>query len=195
MFIVAGLGNPEKGYALNRHNFGFMAVDTLAASYGFPLFSSKYDGLVSLGEIGKDKVLLLKPLTFMNLSGNSVGKAVGFYKVPLTNVIVLHDDMDLDFGKIKSKTGGSPAGHNGLKSIDACIGANYARIRLGIGHPKNNGSVSDFVLSNFSKVEQEELPFILGDVATAFPEMIKKGIADSAGFTNALGLLKSKQGL
>jgi len=194
MFIVAGLGNPSADYALTRHNFGFMAADTLAESYGFPPFSNKYSGLCSIGDIKGEKVMLLKPLTFMNLSGDSLIKAVSFYKVPLSHIIVIHDDMDIEFGKIKAKTGGSAAGHNGLKSIDSHLGTNYTRIRLGISHPGGKGEVKDFVLSKFSKAEMEELPFILSDIAQAFPAVFTDKGANAAAFTNALGLLKKKRG-
>ena len=194
MFLVAGLGNPSADYALTRHNFGFMAADTLAESYGFPPFSNKFSGLCSLGEIAGEKVMLLKPLTFMNLSGDSLVKAVSFYKIPLTHVIVIHDDLDIEFGKIKAKTGGGAGGHNGLKSIDSHLGVNYTRIRLGISHPMGKGEVKDFVLSKFSKAEAEELPFILSDIAQAFPAILTNKGANAAAFTNALGLLKEKRG-
>lgn len=195
MFIVAGLGNPSADYALTRHNFGFMAADTIAESYGFPPFSNKFSGLVSVGEIKSQKVMLLKPLTFMNLSGDSVAKAVSFYKESLSNLVVIHDDLDIDFGKIKAKTGGSAGGHNGLRSIDSHLGTNYSRIRLGISSPFSRRDVKNFVLSRFSKEELEELPIILADVAEALPCMLASNGANPAAFTNALGLIKNKRGV
>lgn len=193
MFIVAGLGNPGAKYAFNRHNFGFMAIDALAEEYGFGSFSAKFDGLMSLGEIEGQKVLLLKPMTFMNLSGNSLGKAVSFYKEQPQNVIVIHDDMDLDFGRIKAKFSGSAAGHNGLKSIDSHIGNGYARIRLGIGHAGNKMETANFVTGNFPKQELKEIPFILADVIRLFPLLLKGGEAGTAAFSNAMGLEKTKE--
>jgi PTH1 family peptidyl-tRNA hydrolase len=191
MFLVAGLGNPGAEYAATRHNFGFMAADTIAESYGFSSFAPKFNGLWAEGRIAGEKVYLLKPLTFMNLSGKAVGEAVSFYKIPLDNVIVVHDDLDLAFGQVKAKRGGSNAGHNGLKSIDAAIGQGYVRIRLGIDHPKNGQEVISYVTSKFSKEQAEELPFILGDVAEAFAAMLEGGEANTNAFTTKLALLRA----
>ena len=189
MFLVAGLGNPGAEYAATRHNFGFMAADTIAESYDFSSFAPKFNGLWAEVKIAGEKVYLLKPMTFMNLSGKAVGEAVNFYKIPLDNVIVMHDDLDLAFGQIKAKRGGSSAGHNGLKSIDAAIGQGYARIRLGIDHPKNGQDVISYVTGKFPKEQAEELPFILGDVAKAFVAMIEGGVANPNAFTTKLALL------
>jgi len=189
MFLVAGLGNPGAEYAATRHNFGFMVADTIAESYDFSSFAPKFNGLWAEGRIAGEKIYLLKPMTFMNLSGKAVGEAVNFYKIPLDNVIVMHDDLDLAFGQIKAKRGGSSAGHNGLKSIDAAIGQGYARIRLGIDHPKNGQDVISYVTGKFPKEQAEELPFILGDVAKAFVAMIEGGVANPNAFTTKLALL------
>ena len=134
MFLIVGLGNPGKEYENTRHNVGFMVADTIFKEYGFANFKDKFDGLIAEGKIEGEKVYLLKPHTFMNLSGNSVIKAANFYKILPENIIVIHDDMDLPIGKIKAKIGGGSGGHNGIKSIDAAITPNYNRIRIGIGH-------------------------------------------------------------
>ena len=138
MFLIVGLGNPGAEYAATRHNIGFMTADYLHEKYNFSPFKSKFDGLIAEGKINNEKVLLLKPQTFMNLSGNSVVKAANFYKILPQNVIVIHDDMDLPVGKLKAKIGGGAGGHNGLKSIDAAITPNYNRIRIGVCHPQGH---------------------------------------------------------
>ncbi len=186
MFLVAGLGNPEAGYAKNRHNFGFMAADELCRQYSFSGYKNKFSGLLAEGKIGAEKVLILKPLTFMNRSGISVSEAASFYKLSPAQVIVLHDDLDLDFGKVKVKKGGGNAGHNGLKSIDAHFGSDYIRVRLGISHPDKQQVVS-YVLADFPKAEQEEIPFLLADVSKVFPELLN---GDMASFSNKLALLR-----
>ena len=131
MFLIVGLGNPGAEYDKTRHNAGFMAADALHACYRFAPYKSKFDGLIAEGQINGEKVFLLKPQTYMNLSGNSVVKAANFYKILPQNIVVIHDDLDLPAGKIKAKTGGGAGGHNGLKSIDAAITPDYHRIRLG----------------------------------------------------------------
>ncbi|MBR7159202.1 MAG: aminoacyl-tRNA hydrolase [Alphaproteobacteria bacterium] len=186
MILVAGLGNPEAGYAKNRHNFGFMAADELCRQFSFSDYKHKFSGLVAEGKIAGEKVLVLKPLTFMNRSGISVSEAANFYKLSPEQVIVFHDDLDLDFGKVKAKKGGGNAGHNGLKSIDAHFGNAYIRIRLGISHPDKQQVVS-YVLADFTASEREEISFLLSDVANAFPELITGG---TSAFTNKLALLR-----
>jgi PTH1 family peptidyl-tRNA hydrolase len=164
MFVLVGLGNPGEKYALNRHNIGFMAVDSFAAAYHFSPFKMKFSAAISEGTIGNYKVLLCKPLTYMNLSGQSIGDLIRFYKIPPAHVYVVHDDLDLEPGQIKMKIGGGNGGHNGLKSLDQHIGKEYWRVRLGIGHPGHSlykDGVADYVLSNFSKQDEGWLISIL----------------------------------
>ena len=159
MFLVVGLGNPGAEYAATRHNVGFMAADELHRRYNFTPFRAKFNGLIAEGQIEGEKVYLLKPQTFMNLSGNSVVQAAKFYKILPQNIIVIHDDMDLPTTKIKAKTGGGSGGHNGIKSIDAAITPNYSRIRIGVGHPQNteNDNIINHVLSNFAKQDKKNI--------------------------------------
>jgi PTH1 family peptidyl-tRNA hydrolase len=169
MWLLVGLGNPGSKYAGNRHNIGFMAVDRIAARHGIGPFKAKYNGQLAEGRIGDQKVALLKPETFMNESGRSVGAAAKFYKIPPDHIIVFHDELDLAASKIRVKKGGGNAGHNGLRSIDAHLGTpDYIRVRLGIGHPGEKDRVHGYVLSDFAKVEQEWLdPYLeaVGDYA------------------------------
>lgn len=185
MYLVVGLGNPGKEYANTRHNAGFMAADEISRRFSFSTFREKFDGLVAEGNIGGEKVLLLKPQTYMNLSGNSVVKAAFFYKILPQNVIVIHDDMDLKLGQIKAKCGGSSGGHNGIKSIDSQISPNYNRIRIGVGHPEHQqNQVIDYVLSSFGREEKEILNQSIDTVADLIDILIKNGLPD---FCNALG--------
>lgn len=165
MFIVAGLGNPGSQYSLNRHNIGFMAIDVIAEQYNFPPFKTKFSAHISEGKIGNHRVILCKPITFMNLSGRPIAELAKFYKIPLDHLYVLHDDLDLLPGKIKVKKGGGHGGHNGLRSIDACLGQEYWRLRLGIGHPGFKDAVSGYVLSNFKSSDEEWLTDLLAAVA------------------------------
>lgn len=190
MFLIVGLGNPGNEYAETRHNVGFMAADCLAEKYNFSPFKAKFDGLVAEGMIDGEKVLLLKPQTFMNLSGNAVVKATSFYKILPQKVIVIHDDMDLQPGQIKAKCGGGAGGHNGLKSIDAHIGPNYNRIRIGVGHPNGRGEeVVNHVLSRFSKADKELLLKDLNLVSENIGILLADGMA---AFTNKIGMLMKK---
>ncbi|MDO4161908.1 MAG: aminoacyl-tRNA hydrolase [Pseudomonadota bacterium] len=186
MFLVVGLGNPGADYAATRHNVGFMAADEIHRRYNFLPFRSKFDGLIAEGLIEGEKVFLLKPQTFMNLSGNSVVKAANFYKILSQNIIVIHDDMDLPTDKIKAKLGGGAGGHNGLKSIDSCITPNYNRIRIGIGHPQNRDadSIVNHVLSGFSKADKANIETDIDIVADLIGILLKKGLAE---FSNQLG--------
>ena len=170
MKLWVGLGNPGAKYAGNRHNIGFMAMDRIAADHGFTPWRKAFQGLVSEGRLGAEKVALLKPETFMNLSGQSVQAAVAFWKLPLTDLTVFHDELDLAPGKLRLKQGGGHAGHNGLRSIHGHLGDNYARIRLGIGHPGHKDKVAPYVLSDFAKAEQDWLEDLL------------RGISDGAAF-------------
>lgn len=171
MFVLVGLGNPGPQYSLNRHNVGFMVVDTIAHSYPFSPFKLKFNALISEGGIGSHKILLCKPTTFMNRSGQAVGPLINFYKIPPNNVYVVHDDLDLDLGRLKLKQGGGSGGHNGLKSLDQSIGKEYWRLRIGISHPGHALAVSNYVLSDFSKNEQKALVPILTTLAELAPDL------------------------
>ncbi len=187
MFLIVGLGNPGKEYENTHHNAGFMVIDALASEYGFGIFKEKFDGLIAEGKIGREKVYLLKPLTFMNLSGNSVVKAANFYKILPDKVIVIHDDMDLPIGKVKAKIGGGSGGHNGIKSIDAAITPQYNRIRIGIGRAVGAAQDPvDFVLSKFSKSELKELEENISVVCKNLPILLEKGINE---YSSQLGML------
>lgn len=192
MFLVVGLGNPGAEYAATRHNVGFMAADEIHRRYNFSPFKNKFDGLIAEGSIEGEKVYLLKPQTFMNLSGNSVVKAAHFYKILPQNIVVIHDDMDLPTDKIKAKIGGGAGGHNGIKSIDAAISPNYNRIRLGVGHPanKDEDSVVNHVLSGFSKADKENVERNIEIVVDLLPVLLKKGVAE---FSNQLGMKLAKR--
>ncbi len=185
MKLFVGLGNPGAKYAGNRHNIGFMAVDRIAADHGFGPWRSKFQGVMSEGRLGREKVVLLKPETFMNLSGQSVGEAMRFHKLEPADVIVFHDELDLGPGKCRLKTGGGHAGHNGLRSIHAHIGEAYDRVRLGIGHPGDKNRVAGYVLSDFAKAEADWLEDLLrgiSDGAVALAE------GEGAKFLNAVSL-------
>ncbi len=186
MFLIVGLGNPGAEYAATRHNVGFMVADRLAEKYAFGNFRAKFDGLIAEGEIEGEKTFLLKPQTYMNLSGNSVVKVANFYKILPANIVVIHDDMDLPVGKLKAKCGGGAGGHNGLKSIDAAISPNYNRIRIGVGHPLSRGeAVVNHVLSGFSKADAEVIKQEIDFVADTIPILLKKGVAE---YSNKLGM-------
>lgn len=173
MKLFVGLGNPGEKYNANRHNIGFMAVDRIAERHGFGPWRKKFQGLVSEGNIGADRVLLLKPETYMNESGLSVGEAQRFLKISLSDVYVFHDELDLAPGKVKLKAGGGNAGHNGLRSISAHIENEYKRVRLGIGHPGSKDAVVYYVLNDFAKVERAWLSDLLDAVADAAPFLAK----------------------
>lgn len=181
MYLIVGLGNPGREYDRTRHNAGFMVVDHLANSFSFAPFKAKFDGLIAEGKIGTKKVFLLKPQTFMNLSGNAVVKAAHFYKILPQNIIVIHDDMDLPLGKVKAKCGGGAGGHNGLKSIDAVISPNYNRIRIGVGH---GADAVRHVLSPFSMTEQEAVDAAVKLVEAHIEILLNKGMPE---FSNAIG--------
>lgn len=154
MILLVGLGNPGREYAANRHNVGYMAVDEIVRRYCFESYQKKFKGLLSTGLIDGQKILVLKPETYMNLSGESVQAAMAFYKITPDNIIVFHDDMDLPLCKIKVKRGGGSGGHNGLKSIDSHIGQAYRRVRIGVDKPVMKEQVVSWVLSNFPSEEQ-----------------------------------------
>jgi PTH1 family peptidyl-tRNA hydrolase len=182
MKLFAGLGNPGAAYALNRHNIGFMAVDSIAALHDFGPWKTRFHGLTSEGRIGAERVTLLKPATFMNESGRSVGEAVRFYKLdPAEALTVFYDELDLEPFKVRVKHGGGAAGHNGIRSIDAHVSPAYRRVRLGIGHPGHKDRVSPYVLGNFAKAEMEALADLLGAVAAEVPWLLA---GDEARFMN-----------
>ncbi len=180
--MIVGLGNPGAEYHETRHNAGFMAVDYMAEKFSFGSFREKFDGLIAEGKIDGEKVYLLKPQTYMNLSGNSVVKAAHFYKILPQNVIVFHDDMDLPLGKIKAKNGGGSGGHNGIKSIDSAITSCYNRVRIGVGHPQGrNEEIVSFVLARFTKAEKEVLCKSLCVACDNIDVLIKKDLASYSG--------------
>lgn len=183
MRLFVGLGNPGGQYERNRHNVGFMAVDAIAAAHGFGPWRAKFQGAVAEGRLGLEKVLLLKPGTFMNLSGDAVRAAMTFYKLAPVEVVVFHDELDLPAGRVRAKTGGGHAGHNGLRSIDAHIGANFHRVRIGIGHPGDKRLVTAYVLGDFDKAEQAWLGPMLAGIAEGAPALAG---GDTAGFLNAV---------
>ncbi|MCT8161864.1 aminoacyl-tRNA hydrolase [Pseudoruegeria sp. SHC-113] len=185
MQIFVGLGNPGAKYAANRHNIGFMALDRIAEDHGFAPWRGKFQGSVSEGRLGSEKVVLLKPETFMNLSGQSVGEAMRFYKLTPADVTVFHDELDLAPGRLKVKTGGGHAGHNGLRSIHQHIGEAYRRVRMGIGHPGNKNAVSAYVLRDFAKAEQDWLDDVLRGVSDGAADLAK---GDAGRFMNAVAL-------
>lgn len=185
MKLIAGLGNPGAKYAQNRHNIGFMAVDRIAADHGFSAWKGKFQGVISEGRLGSEKVVLLKPETFMNLSGQSVGEAMRFYKLDPSDVIVLHDEIDLAPAKVRVKTSGGHAGHNGLRSIHAHIGEAYGRVRLGVGHPGHKDAVPGFVLRDFPKADQDWLDDVILGVSDGAAHLAE---GDSGKFLNAVSL-------
>lgn len=185
MQLFVGLGNPGPKYARNRHNIGFMALDQIASDHGFPPFRGKFQGEVSEGRLGNDRVILLKPMTFMNLSGQSVGEAMRFYKLDSTDITVFHDEIDLAPGKVKLKAGGGHAGHNGLRSIHQHIGPHYDRVRLGVGHPGHKDAVPGYVLHDFPKADEEWLDDVLRGIGDGAPKL---AAGDGPGFLNAIGL-------
>lgn len=172
MLLVVGLGNPGSDYANNRHNIGFMAADEIVRRYSFAPFRSKFHGDLSDGTVGGEKVLVLKPQTYMNESGRSVQAAMAFYKIAPEDVIVIHDEIDLAGGKARLKRGGGHAGHNGLRSIHAHVGPDYARVRLGVGHPGDKDKVAGHVLKDFAKAERPWVDTLVDAVATHFPLLV-----------------------
>ena len=178
MFLLVGLGNPGSKHEGNRHNIGFMVIDELARANNFPAFKGKFQGELSEGRLGNQKIALLKPQTYMNESGQSVGKTAKFFKIPPEKIIVFHDELDLAPRRIKVKQGGGAGGHNGLKSIDQHLGnKNYWRVRCGIGHPGDKNRVSGYVLNDFSKDEQKWLRDWIDDLSR-YADMLIEGNYD-----------------
>ena len=185
MKLIIGLGNPGSKYAGNRHNIGFMALDRIASDHGFSPWRSKFQGQICDGRFGSDKVILLKPETFMNLSGQSVGEAMRFHKLAPEDVIVFHDEIDLAPSKVRLKTGGGHAGHNGLRSIHGHIGPDYDRVRLGVGHPGHKDAVPGYVLRDFAKADQDWLDDVLRGISDGIDQLVA-GHGDK--FLNAVAL-------
>jgi PTH1 family peptidyl-tRNA hydrolase len=183
--LFVGLGNPGAKYAANRHNIGFMAVDRIATDHGFGPWKKAFQGEVSEGRFGSQRVVLLKPGTFMNLSGQSVRAAVDFHKIELDDVTVFHDELDLIPGKCRVKQGGGHAGHNGLRSLHAHIGDGYGRVRLGIGHPGHKDRVAGYVLSDFAKADGDWLDDLMRGISDGASAL---AAGDTAGFQNAVAL-------
>ena len=169
MKLVIGLGNPGNEYTNTRHNIGFMAVDALHRRHSFSEWKEKFNGLFASGNIDGQKILLLKPQTFMNLSGKSVQAACTFYKIKPEDIFVFHDEIDIALGKVKIKLAGGDAGHNGLKSITGALGKNYTRIRLGVGRPELKAQVSGYVLGNFTKAQQPIVDQTCDAITSVFP--------------------------
>ncbi len=184
MKLLVGLGNPGAQYAGNRHNIGFMAVDAIAATHGISPWKTKHGGLLAEGNVGNERVLLLKPQTFMNKSGDSVQQVARFYKLDNADIVVFYDELDLAPGKVRVKVGGGNGGHNGLRSIDPQIGLDYKRVRLGIGHPGKE-NVTHHVLGDFAKADKAWLDPLLDEIAREVPLLLK---GDDAGFMNKLAL-------
>lgn len=188
LFCLCGLGNPGPKYASNRHNIGFIIIDFLAKYFSYSAFSKKFSGEFSYRNIGEKNVILFKPLTYMNNSGSPLSQLVNFYKIPLSNVIVFHDEADLDFARIKIKCGGGNAGHNGLKSIDQFLGKDYWRLRFGVGRDKEERlSLGDHVLTDFLKTEMATIEEILKNIANNIELLLDMDkIIDKELFVKAL---------
>ena len=183
--LLVGLGNPGDTYARHRHNVGFMAVDVIHESYNFGPWRRRFQGAVSEGTLARRKTYLLKPATYMNESGRSVRETAQFFKIPLESIVVIHDEIDLTAAKLRVKTGGGDAGHNGLRSITAALGADYRRVRVGVGHPGDKERVHGHVLQNFSKADEDWLVPLLSAMAEAAPFLAKN---DDAGFMNKVAV-------
>ena len=174
MLLFVGLGNPTPDSENNRHNVGFKIIDSINKKFALSKQKPKFKGLLTTGNIGEEKVYAIKPLTFMNNSGTCIRELIEYFKIEAEDVIVFHDDLDIEFGKIKAKFGGSNAGHNGIASIDKFIGKDYSRVRIGIGKPKTNIEISDFVLQNFTEEESMGIEKITKDINDSISILIEK---------------------
>ena len=174
MLLFVGLGNPTPGSQDNRHNIGFKIIDSINRKFSLSKQKPKFKGLLTTGNIENNKVYAIKPLTFMNSSGICIRELLEYFKIEAENVFVFHDDIDIDFGKIKAKFGGSSAGHNGIASIDKFIGKDYSRIRIGIGKPESKISVSDYVLKDFNEDEQQKLSEVTDKILDSIKILIEK---------------------
>ena len=191
MLVFAGLGNPGAKYANNRHNVGFMAADAIARRHGFSPWTKKFHGLIAEGSLGAEKILLIKPQGFMNLSGQSVGEALRFYKLQPSALTVFYDELDLAPGKVRVKKGGGAGGHNGIRSIDGHVGNDYRRVRIGIGHPGVKEMVSPHVLGDFAKSDYEWLDPLLDAIADGADLLVK---GDDSSFMNRIALFGGGKG-
>jgi PTH1 family peptidyl-tRNA hydrolase len=191
MLLFVGLGNPGAKYARNRHNIGFLALEAIAREHGFQPLRKRFQGLASEGAIDGRRAILLEPQTYMNESGRAVAEAARFHKIPLSDIVVLHDELDLAPGKLRVKTGGGNAGHNGLRSITAQLGNDYRRVRLGIGHPGDKALVHGYVLNDFGKSEQGWVD-ALCDAVARNAGVLAKG--DDAAFQNRVHLAMDAAG-
>ena len=174
MLLLVGLGNPSPDNEHNRHNVGFKVIDAINQEFNLSKQKPKFKGLLTTGKIGDKKVYAIKPLTFMNNSGICIRELIEYFKIDAEDVIVFHDDLDIDFSKIKAKFGGSSAGHNGIESIDKFIGKEYSRVRVGIGKPEKKIEVSDFVLTNFTDEEKLELDKVIKNIIDSISILIDK---------------------
>ena len=174
MLLLVGLGNPGSNNVNNRHNIGFKIIDAVNAHFKLSKQKPKFKGLLTTGNIESKKIYAIKPLTFMNNSGTAIKELIDYFKIDSKDVFVFHDDMDIDFGKIKAKFGGSSAGHNGIDSIDKFIGKDYSRVRVGIGKPKNNIEISDYVLQNFDEDEMIGLEKIIENISESISILIDR---------------------
>jgi PTH1 family peptidyl-tRNA hydrolase len=174
MILLVGLGNPTPNSQDNRHNIGFKIIDAINQKFSLSKQKPKFKGLLTTGDISSKKIYAIKPLTFMNNSGICIRELIEYFRIDVEDVIVFHDDLDIDFGKIKAKLGGSSAGHNGIASIDKFIGKEYSRVRVGIGKPETKISVSDYVLNNFNDEEKIELEKITTNIIDSIPILIDK---------------------
>jgi PTH1 family peptidyl-tRNA hydrolase len=191
MLLFVGLGNPGEKYVRNRHNIGFMVVDAIAKRHGFPPWRRRFQGVATEGPLGGERVQLLLPGTFMNESGHAVVEAMHFYKLGLSDIVVFQDELELPPGKLRMKTGGGIAGHNGLRSISAHVGNDYRRVRLGIGHPGMKEKVHGYVLSDFAKSEQAWVE-ALTDIVADNAELLARG--QDASFQNKVHLAMHAKG-
>ena len=174
MLLLVGLGNPGSNYTNTRHNIGFKIIDAINIHFKLSKQKPKFKGLLTTGNIDEKKIYAIKPLTFMNNSGTAIKELIDYFKIDAKDVIVFHDDMDIDFGKVKAKFGGTSAGHNGIASIDKFIGKEYSRVRVGIGKPDKKISVSDYVLNNFNEEEKIQLDQITINIIDSIPILIDK---------------------
>ena len=176
MLLLVGLGNPGSNYTNTRHNIGFKIIDAINERFKLSKQKPKFKGLLTTGNIESKKIYAIKPLTFMNNSGTAIKELIDYFKIDAKDVFVFHDDMDIDFGKIKAKFGGSSAGHHGIESIDKSIGKDYSRVRIGIGHPKNGKKVDTHVLEDFNENEEDRIKDITESIVKLIPTLIEKKI-------------------
>ena len=176
MYLVVGLGNPGREYADNRHNIGFMVADEICRRFRLGPMKSKFGGEVGTGEAHGEKIAVLKPMEYMNLSGPPSQRAAAFFQIAPSRIVVIHDEIDLEFGRIRLKSGGGHGGHNGLRSLNEQLGPDYLRVRAGVGHPGSKDRVVGHVLGPFTKSEQAELPDLIGTCADAVEGIIKDGM-------------------